>query len=384
MNLPALHKLRCHPCAPTGTALVLGESILCNICWMRITGGPVIVAKEEDNELTDDYADLSEAVRKQLVVENDGNPVTTDPSQFKSLRFKAPFYTPELEPKDAPTYIVACASFPPHIFHEECLHGHIREQLKMGSEPNCPECRGPLIGKADAMRSAVEIELTQEDDDLNDSGSSDADLLFMEDFHLTDEMEDLLRMQGIDGELGLYDPLPMEDDDYVHPTARLGIADFITSFSSTETALTITEFFNTRGLWNVYSLMYRLADRELRATGNEHPSDESIRTLADGYLAWLWSCIKTAMEANEEYRSVMAVMPILFTDEDVQVGRVAAALEEIPKWMATGGLNSVANGLAGRGAWRATYPNVLLRARMVRAQIQRALMHERQERPMIL
>lgn len=377
MNLPALHKLRCHPCVATGTALVLGESILCNICWVRITGGPVIVAKEEDNELTDDYADLSEAVRKQLVVENGGNPVTTDPSQFKSLRFKAPFYTPELEPKDAPTYIVACASFPPHIFHEQCLHDHIRTQLKMGSEPNCPECRGPLIGKADAMRSAVEIELAQEDDDLDDSDSSDVGLL---DFYMNDEMGATVDQHNAES----YEPLPMEDDDYVHPAARLGIADFITSFSSTEAALTITEFFNTQGLWGVYNLMYRLADRELRVAGDENPTATSIVGLADTFLARLWSCIKTRMEANEEYRSVMAVMPILFTDEDVQVGRVAVALEEIPKWMAMGGLDSVATELAGRGAWRATYPNVLLRARMVRAQIQRALMHERQERPMIL
>lgn len=378
MNLPALHKLRCHPCVATGTALVLGESILCNICWMRITGGPVVVAKEEDNELTDDYADLSEAVRKQLVVENGGNPVTTDPSQFGSLRFKAPFYTPKLEPKDAPTYIVACASFPPHIFHEECLHDHIRAQLKMGSEPNCPECRGPLIGKADAMRSAVEIELAQEDDDLDDSESSDVGLL---DFYMNDEMGATVDQHN--AELGLYEPLPREDDDYVHPAARLGIVDFVASFSSTEAARIITEF-HTRGLWGAYNLMYGLADRESRITGMANRTAMSIIGLADAFLARLWSCIGTRMEADEEYRSVMAVMPILFTDEDVQVGRVAAALEEIPKWMATGGLDSVATELAGRGAWRATYPNVLLRARMVRAQIQRALMHERQERPMIL
>jgi len=345
---------------------------------MRITGGPVIVAKEEDNELTDDYADLSEAVRKQLVVENGGNPVTTDPSQFGSLRFKAPFYTPKLEPKDAPTYIVACASFPPHIFHEQCLHDHIRAQLKMGSEPNCPECRGPLIGKADAMRSAVEIELAQEDDDSDDSESSDVGLL---DFYMNDEMGATVDQHN--AELGLYEPLPREDDDYVHPAARLGIVDFIASFSSTEAARTITEFFNTRGLWSVYDLMYRLAGRELRAAGDTFAA-RNIHPLADAFLARLWSCIGTRMEADEEYRSVMAVMPILFTDEDVQVGRVAVALEEIPKWMATGGLDSVATELAGRGAWRATYPNVLLRARMVRAQIQRALMHERQERSMIL
>ena len=41
MELPPLHNLGvCPPCAPTGTVLALADSILCNICYMRITGGP--------------------------------------------------------------------------------------------------------------------------------------------------------------------------------------------------------------------------------------------------------------------------------------------------------------------------------------------------------
>ena len=363
MELPPLHHLGvCPPCAPTGTVLALADSILCNICYTRITGGPVVVVKDENNELDRHDADLSEAVRKQLVAENRGMPITTDPSQFGSLRFKAPFYTKELQPREAPTYVVACASFPPHIFHEECLNDHIHRQLRSGSTPDCPECRQPLIGKADAMQSAAYLELAEEgavagveseDEDEDEWGP----MVTIGPLYPTSSA----RTAAYDAAasfVGRVDvPLVQAGDDYIHPAALEGFGDFLR-----ENLEYLPRHVRNYEYRAVARRGYGHIERSVRVLLQEVDEyEEALRVdvgigpperrldddaRAGAMMGYIESAITERMQRDVEYNAVLAVRTVVFDPQD----EVRAPSDrEVRHWLAYGGINFVARQFARGG-----------------------------------
>ncbi len=364
MNLPPLHHLGvCPPCAPTGTVLALADSILCNICYTRITGGPVVVVKDENNELDRDDADLSEAVRKQLVAENGGMPITTDPNQFVSLRFKAPFYTKELQPRETPTYVVACASFPPHIFHEECLNDHIRRQLRSGSTPDCPECREPLIGKASAMQSAAYLELAEEgavagvEDEDEDEDEWEMEPLGP--LYPTSSARTAAYHAGDDASWEAFRDVPLEQagDNYIHPAALDGFGDFLrTQLEYLPTSVRSYEYHQvaTRGYGHIEgsvdALLQAVDEYEealrgvVRIGPPERRLDDDSRVGA--MLGDIESAIAERMERDVEYNAVVAVRTVVF-DEQNEVPTPSD--REVRHWLAYGGINFVARQFARGG-----------------------------------
>ena len=362
MELPPLHHLGvCPPCAPTGTVLALADSILCNICYMRITGGPVVVDKDENNELDRDDADLSDAVRAQLVAENRGMPITTDPSQFGSLRFKAPFYTKELQPREAPTYVVACASFPPHIFHEECLNDHIRRQLRSGTTPNCPECREPLIGKASAMQSAAYLELVEEgavagvEDEDEDE---DEDEWAMEPLYPTSSAQ-TAAFYAAASFTGLVNvPLEQAGDNYIHPAALLGFGDFLRTHLEY-----LPRHVRNYQYHAVERRGYGHIERSVRVLLQEVDEyEEAVRVdvgigppelwlnddaRAGAMIADIESAITERMQRHPEYNAVLAVRTVVFDEHGHEV-RVPSD-REVLHWLAYGGINFVARQFARGG-----------------------------------
>ena len=364
MELPPLHHLGvCPPCAPTGTVLALADSIVCNICFARITGGPVLAVKKEENELNDDETDLSDAVRAQLVAENGGMPITTDPSQFGSLRFQAPFYTKKLEPKEAPTYVVACASFPPHIFHEECLNDHIRTQLRSGSTPNCPECRQPLIGKANAMQSAAYLELVEEGtvaavENEDEDGDEDQwePMEPLGPLYTTFSARTAAYRAGDDASWEVFRNVPLEQagDNYIHPAALAGFGDFLrTQLEYLPTSVRSYQYHQvaTRGYGHIEgsvdALLQEVDEYEEALRGHvgigppERRLDDDAR--AGAMMGDIDSAIAERMERDVEYNAVLAVRTVVF---DAQNEVRAPSDREVRHWLAYGGINFVARQFA--------------------------------------